>query len=242
MLSLIFQQVCSLLLQLSNPDINVSQISKLISHTFKKLSKDGIDTDKIWTEIDHAISLSLLSGVGDLVRGLKGIFSPQNNDINSNNDININIINRKDYFYPKCFQILGFDILLDEKLKPWVLEINYRPSLHCYQTEERKMKVGMIKDSLKIAAPLEHIQGIILSKKLGWNDNSWNSFLLSNPHILDQMKNSSETALKLSKYIKILPSEGKYKNVYQEIEKKVLSLPEINLYKDIQSYINQNMK
>ena len=29
----------------------------------------------------------------------------------------------------KCFQVLGFDVLIDEKMKPWLLEINANPSL-----------------------------------------------------------------------------------------------------------------
>ena len=30
----------------------------------------------------------------------------------------------------KCFQIIGIDILLDERLKPWLLEINGNPSMN----------------------------------------------------------------------------------------------------------------
>ena len=33
-----------------------------------------------------------------------------------------------DYYGGMCFEILGFDVLIDEKVKPWLIEINYTPS------------------------------------------------------------------------------------------------------------------
>ena len=29
-----------------------------------------------------------------------------------------------------CFQIIGVDVIIDKNLKPWVLEINSKPSLN----------------------------------------------------------------------------------------------------------------
>lgn len=43
----------------------------------------------------------------------------------------------------KVFQIFGFDILLDEDLKAWILEINDHPSLNIfYQKEFMGKKAG----------------------------------------------------------------------------------------------------
>ena len=36
----------------------------------------------------------------------------------------------------KPFQILGFDLLIDHKLKAWILEINDHPSLNIYFEKE----------------------------------------------------------------------------------------------------------
>lgn len=35
-------------------------------------------------------------------------------------------------FKSKPFQILGFDILIDQKMKCWILEINDHPSLNIF--------------------------------------------------------------------------------------------------------------
>mmetsp|Transcript_69800 Transcript_69800/g.214038 ORF Transcript_69800/g.214038 Transcript_69800/m.214038 type:complete len:748 (-) Transcript_69800:76-2319(-) len=34
-----------------------------------------------------------------------------------------------DEYEPRCFQVLGVDVLLDENLQPWLLEVNGRPSM-----------------------------------------------------------------------------------------------------------------
>jgi hypothetical protein len=45
-----------------------------------------------------------------------------------------------------CFDLFGFDILLDSKLKPWVLEVNLSPSLACESQLDFKVKNQVVTD------------------------------------------------------------------------------------------------
>lgn len=47
-----------------------------------------------------------------------------------------------------CFEILGFDILIDEKLKPWLIEINHTPSFATDTPLDFKIKKDLIADTL----------------------------------------------------------------------------------------------
>ena len=49
-----------------------------------------------------------------------------------------------------CFEILGFDIFLDESLKPWVIEVNNSPSFICDTPLDDKIKRGLLSDVIKI--------------------------------------------------------------------------------------------
>lgn len=49
-----------------------------------------------------------------------------------------------------CFEILGFDIFLDENLKPWILEVNHAPSFICDSPLDTKIKRGLIFDAMRL--------------------------------------------------------------------------------------------
>jgi len=42
--------------------------------------------------------------------------------------------------------MLGFDILIDENLKPWLLEVNAAPSLSCESSLDLSIKSSLIRD------------------------------------------------------------------------------------------------
>ena len=49
-----------------------------------------------------------------------------------------------------CFELYGFDILLDSKLKPWILEVNLAPSLATGSNLDFDVKMNLIKDLLNL--------------------------------------------------------------------------------------------
>lgn len=49
-----------------------------------------------------------------------------------------------------CFELYGFDILLDDKLKPWLLEVNVCPSLSSSSPLDKQIKTTLLCDILHL--------------------------------------------------------------------------------------------
>jgi tubulin polyglutamylase TTLL6/13 len=49
-----------------------------------------------------------------------------------------------------CFELLGFDIILDTNLKPWILEVNHSPSFSTDTPLDFKIKKNLIADTIKL--------------------------------------------------------------------------------------------
>ncbi len=49
-----------------------------------------------------------------------------------------------------CFELFGFDVLLDEELKPWLMEVNLSPSLACESPLDHQIKSNLIADLLTL--------------------------------------------------------------------------------------------
>eukprot|EP00741_Cyanophora_paradoxa_P017157 tig00020960_g16569.t1 len=52
-----------------------------------------------------------------------------------------------------CFEMYGYDLLIDANLKPWLLEVNASPSLTVTTEADRVLKMNLISDVLNIVTP-----------------------------------------------------------------------------------------
>ncbi|XP_028407105.1 tubulin polyglutamylase ttll6-like [Dendronephthya gigantea] len=91
----------------------------------------GYDIDKIWADIEDVMIKTLISAHPILKHNYRTCFPNHNKG-------------------SACFEILGFDILLDRKLKPWVLEVNHSPSFHTDSKLDKEVKEGLIYDTLNL--------------------------------------------------------------------------------------------
>ena len=49
-----------------------------------------------------------------------------------------------------CFELYGYDVMFDEALDPWLIEVNASPSLSADTPTDRALKVQMVKDAMDI--------------------------------------------------------------------------------------------
>lgn len=49
-----------------------------------------------------------------------------------------------------CFEILGMDVMIDHKLKPWLLEVNHTPSFTTDSKIDEFVKFNLINDTINL--------------------------------------------------------------------------------------------
>jgi hypothetical protein len=58
-----------------------------------------------------------------------------------------------------CFELLGFDVLIDIDLKPWLLEVNLSPSMNTDSTLDIEIKSELLVDLFNLIGIQEPANG-----------------------------------------------------------------------------------
>jgi len=110
-----------------------SGFKRTFTSVCKWLREHGHNSQAIWEEIQKLVAMTLIAAQPSLARTYRQITTWNREDKGTS-----------------CFELLGIDILLDEQLKPWLLEINHSPSFGCDNDVDRRVKLELLTDTLKI--------------------------------------------------------------------------------------------
>jgi hypothetical protein len=88
----------------------------------------GIDMNLMWSRIYDLIVKSVLSGENHVFNAIKKTCIHRTN----------------------CFELFGYDIMLDSNLKPWLIEINLSPSLACDSALDLEIKNNLLTDMFNL--------------------------------------------------------------------------------------------
>ncbi|KAH8269751.1 hypothetical protein KR018_009821 [Drosophila ironensis] len=113
-----------------NEDFNACQGHKwTLQSLWSCLENRGVNTKRLWATLRNLVIKGIVSGESGLNRMYRQ---------------NVN-------FRYNCFELFGFDVLLDENLVPWLLEINISPSLHSELPLDLHVKGPLIQSVLNTA-------------------------------------------------------------------------------------------
>ncbi|XP_014671051.1 PREDICTED: LOW QUALITY PROTEIN: tubulin polyglutamylase TTLL5-like, partial [Priapulus caudatus] len=112
-----------------DPDIEDFGNKWSMSAMLRYLKSQGHDTTKLMARIEDLIIKTLISAELPIATACK-MYMP---------------------YRSNCFEIYGFDILIDDTFKPWVLEVNLSPSLACDTPLDLRVKSGMAADMFNLA-------------------------------------------------------------------------------------------
>ncbi|PZC74859.1 hypothetical protein B5X24_HaOG207079 [Helicoverpa armigera] len=113
-----------------------------LSALLRHLRKQGRNTTALMAAIEDLVVKSILSSAQTITAAAR-VFVP--NFFNCFAAARVFVPN-----FFNSFELFGYDILIDDMLKPWLLEINLSPSLACESPLDARVKSALLADTLTL--------------------------------------------------------------------------------------------
>ena len=97
------------------------------------MEDEDLDFDEVWADVTDLVVKTIISAQPVLAHNYARVLPPE-----SGND---------GY---SCFEILGLDVMLDEDLKPWLIEVNHSPSFTADSPLDLSVKEELISDAIEL--------------------------------------------------------------------------------------------
>ena len=92
---------------------------------WRRLDELGMDTNQLWNRIVDVCIKALVAGGSDIP------------------------------WQPNSFELFGFDVIFDESLKCWLIEVNSSPSMSCDSSLDKRIKRNLINDTVALVDPAQ---------------------------------------------------------------------------------------
>ena len=119
------------------------------------MSRNGHDFDRVWASVIDVCVKTVIAAAPTLRHNYRNAMRQMDHSANTttNGPANENEIeneNENGKSSNACFEILGVDVMLDEKLKCWLVEVNHSPSFATDSELDRDVKESLITDTLRL--------------------------------------------------------------------------------------------
>eukprot|EP00347_Sterkiella_histriomuscorum_P011690 403371481 len=118
-------------IQNKNEDADNIGHKRSLTYVWRYLEEQGHDVERVIQDVKETIIKTICAVQPQLAHIYK---SCQPDDVENS----------------MCYEILGFDIFFDDKLKPWILEVNHSPSFSTDSPLDFKIKKNLISDTIRL--------------------------------------------------------------------------------------------
>ncbi|KAI8904110.1 tubulin-tyrosine ligase family-domain-containing protein [Gorgonomyces haynaldii] len=143
------------------------------------LQRQNVDFTPVWTEIESLLIKTMMSVQNTNVDGVRGLIQNKSS----------------------CYELFGFDVLLDSQLKPWLMEVNVSPSLKASCDLDFGIKTNLAVDMFNLCG--FKLKDLELAYKMQTQKAAWKKPVLSSEERSKQrqvMLNQKQVLTDLTEY------------------------------------------